>query len=1286
MARLSTFLRTEDNAVGSGLVVYANLAAFPTTGPTTGDQAFNSDNNKIYVWNGNGWFSVATVNQSPTWITEPNSDYGLNLGEGAVSITVEATDPDGFDLVYSYSTTGLGGAATIAQSGTGNRTYTITPQSAGEFTVAFTASDGVNVLSKSSSFVIIFTIAKSASTTSLVKAQGAAAATAEKSVYFDGTGDYITASLTDTAGTGEFTAEAFFYATALSTTGATGAIMAQRATGVTTNNFAQWIVYTQNTGNLGWYNGVSGQRVVETGAGGIEIDRWYHVAITRNSSNVMTMWLDGVAVGTRASQTQNWNYPPFTVGANGDGSAPFQGYISNVRWIVGTALYTQTFTPPTSPLTAVTNTKLLICQGTTNSDASSEYETLSVAGDASVNNFSPFLPYTNRFYAKDSSTSNHNMVVKGATTRMGSFSPYRTAGYSFYFDGVDDEIAIPDSNDFNVASGNGDFTIECWIYKTNASEGTWFSQRSSGTLEHRIQLDYDNYNYTVGSVGIHYDSDLYAFDGGIRQNEWMHIAWVRTGTTLKWFTNGVEKDSRTEPVTMANISATFDIGAWSGSGRKYKGYIKDFRIVNGTAVYTSNFTPPDQTLTAVANTKLLLSGPGYSDNSGQLHRMAARTSTSADHPYMRPFSPFDKNPYTTSRGGSIYFPGTNDELQTQDAGVQEVTLGDSDFTLEFWAYKMTSTGNSWEVFISQNYGSTGGFRVYKNTGSGQIRFYYGSSSFGSTAGVFGRQGWFHCAIVRYSGTCKIYIDGEEEFSASLSYDFTGGTDGEIEIGQGDVGNDYPVDAYMTDIRIVTGTAVYTGNFTPPSERLTATGGTYPSTTNVNTSIPVGHTRLLLNMTDAGIVDHNQGENYILTGGPRPADDFVKFSGDKSIFFDGTASQYISWPAKEEDKFPADDSKGHGHFTIEGYHYLLSRVGAKPTLYSNSNAYSSNNGSLTLYAGHDGATTTQYQVQYNGSGFPVLSGGTIAYNQWVHYALQRAHGVLRLYIDGTQIDEQYSATAAITGANDTIYIGADGQYLTTSYLNGYLSNVRITKDLARYPYEATPVTLTPTNSGMKKVDDTTPTATASNTILLACHTNTPTAEGSSGGYSLTNNNSVAETTTDMPPGAPAGMTGMQFTASSNMYLENNNSEIPALSTGDWTIEYWVKHDTVTADQTHIAISNYAPAILYDHSATHFSIYIGGAHHHIDGIVVEANKWYHLAWVHNDTTGKIGVFVNGTFAQEWTESVNITSQQYRIGRDGSPGAKYMNGTISNLRIVKGQALYTNSFTPRASKLQG
>ena len=57
-----------DADAGAVLTVYANLAAFPTTGPSVGDQAFNQDNNKIYVWNGNGWFSVATVNQTKPMI------------------------------------------------------------------------------------------------------------------------------------------------------------------------------------------------------------------------------------------------------------------------------------------------------------------------------------------------------------------------------------------------------------------------------------------------------------------------------------------------------------------------------------------------------------------------------------------------------------------------------------------------------------------------------------------------------------------------------------------------------------------------------------------------------------------------------------------------------------------------------------------------------------------------------------------------------------------------------------------------------------------------------------------------------------------------------------------------------------------------------------------------------------------------------------------------------------------------------------------------------------------
>ncbi len=53
------------------------------------------------------------------------------------------------------------------------------------------------------------------------------------------------------------------------------------------------------------------------------------------------------------------------------------------------------------------------------------------------------------------------------------------------------------------------------------------------------------------------------------------------------------------------------------------------------------------------------------------------------------------------------------------------------------------------------------------------------------------------------------------------------------------------------------------------------------------------------------------------------------------------------------------------------------------------------------------------------------------------------------------------------------------------------------------------------------------------------------------------------------------------------------------------------------------------------------------------------------------------------KEYTENFDLSGQRYYIGRDST--GKYMNGTISNLRIVKGQALYTKDFTPSTSALQ-
>ena len=97
--------------------------------------------------------------------------------------------------------------------------------------------------------------------------------------------------------------------------------------------------------------------------GAFSENTWHHVAVTRDSSNNVRLFLDGTQ--SRSTSTNNThNYSGlFRLGR--DNNEFTNGYISNLRLIKGTALYTSNFTPPTGNLGNVTNTKLLMAQSTT---------------------------------------------------------------------------------------------------------------------------------------------------------------------------------------------------------------------------------------------------------------------------------------------------------------------------------------------------------------------------------------------------------------------------------------------------------------------------------------------------------------------------------------------------------------------------------------------------------------------------------------------------------------------------------------------------------------------------------------------------------------------------------------------------------------------------------------------------------------------------------------------------------------------------------------------------------
>jgi hypothetical protein len=145
-----------------GATVYADMAALiAATGMSNGDFALVTANNNIYVYNGSGWYKIATVqNDSPTAITGVDGTYELASDGTPTVITAVSTDPDGFPLTWSYAVTSgsLGTTATVSQS---DNVFTITPSTtesdAGTFELTFSATDGVNgAVNASSEFSLTF--------------------------------------------------------------------------------------------------------------------------------------------------------------------------------------------------------------------------------------------------------------------------------------------------------------------------------------------------------------------------------------------------------------------------------------------------------------------------------------------------------------------------------------------------------------------------------------------------------------------------------------------------------------------------------------------------------------------------------------------------------------------------------------------------------------------------------------------------------------------------------------------------------------------------------------------------------------------------------------------------------------------------------------------------------------------------------------------------------------------------------------------------------------------------
>jgi hypothetical protein len=136
------------STTGSSVTEYANFAAFPTTGNTVGDFGFTQDTKALYVWDGTEWDRVYSgANEILNWDTEPNTEYA-GAPSSNISITVEASDPDGFPVTYSYDTNPTSPTQLQSVSESGG-VYTLALSSnTGSFSFRSKATDGTHVISK----------------------------------------------------------------------------------------------------------------------------------------------------------------------------------------------------------------------------------------------------------------------------------------------------------------------------------------------------------------------------------------------------------------------------------------------------------------------------------------------------------------------------------------------------------------------------------------------------------------------------------------------------------------------------------------------------------------------------------------------------------------------------------------------------------------------------------------------------------------------------------------------------------------------------------------------------------------------------------------------------------------------------------------------------------------------------------------------------------------------------------------------------------------------------------
>jgi hypothetical protein len=578
-----------------------------------------------------------------------------------------------------------------------------------------------------------------------------------------------------------------------------------------------------STANNGWFMGFDGSGRTATSItfgvwnGGaftsnvfsgltLNMGTWYHIVLQRNGSgsNNLRLFVNGVQQGAaQTAVTYSTAAGAFAFGSgsylqniNYSGNADY--YISNVRLTKSAVYSTSGFTSPTSNLSQLAGTTLLICQSNrlinngTNTGAITP-TTVNVT-PIQVVPYSPFAP-----------TAAYDAAVVGG---------------SAYFDGTGDYL-VNSSMSPTITLGTSDFCMEGWAYFTSFNFGAYgapiisFGGTGSQWMirANKTTASTTSANYYFSNNGTFIPSAGFSSGvsgGTLYLNQWNHVAVVRQGSSFRLYVNGTLASTVTDSASMTAAISSLTIGADTSPGNGLMaGYIASTRLVVGDFVYSgSTISVPTAPFTSNANTRLLtnFTNAGITDATAKndLETVGnAQIST------------------TQSKwgGGSIYMDGTGDNLVVGPNPL--LNFGLSDFTIEFWIYPTTFAGGISPMYSTLNRAKADVLAFDVNTGGSMAM--YGTPLGGNVWTLFNANNvgtltantWQHVALVRSGSTWSAYLNGVRGAGFPVTNASALASIDGFNIGFNGAGGGY-LNGYMDDIRI-SRYARYSGaSFTPPT--------------------------------------------------------------------------------------------------------------------------------------------------------------------------------------------------------------------------------------------------------------------------------------------------------------------------------------------------------------------------------------------------------------------------------------------------------------------------------------